>query len=79
MQSIQQVQGPLNRNKGISPLHVLVVQPSLWERIKTKVQQSFSTETVAEITLGAVTMLLTTGLLVGLARALAHYTIIPAP
>jgi hypothetical protein len=75
MQSVQEFQAPLRQPS----LHISTVQPSLWEQVKARVTSKLTVETIAELVFGAITVLLTTGLFVGLARALAHYTIIPLP
>ena len=78
MQHIHNVES-LGQKQSITPLRVTVVRPSVWGRIKAKVDQTLSQEPVAEAVFGAVTILLATGLFMSFARALEHYTIIPWP
>jgi hypothetical protein len=80
MQHVHNVIESLHRQRyAHTPPRVTIVQPSLWERLRTKMDQTLSQERVAAAVFGTVTVLLTVGLFVGLARALAHYTIIPLP
>lgn len=79
MQHVHNVESLHGQRHSLAPLRVTVVQPSLWERLKTKMDQALSQEPVAEAVFGAVTVLLATGIFVSLARALAHYTIVPWP
>jgi hypothetical protein len=79
MQHVQNFESLGGRKQTVAPLRVTVVRPSIWEQVKTKVEQVLAMETKAEVIFGAVTILLALGLFVGLARALAHYTIVPWP
>ena len=79
MQHVHNIEPLRGQRQSLAPLRVTVVQPSVWERITAKMDQALSQERVAEAVFGAVTVLLTTGLFVSFARALAHYTIVPWP
>ena len=79
MQHVQNFESLGERKQAVAPLRVTVVQPSIWEQVKAKVEQVLTVETKAEVIFGTVTILLASGLCLGLARALAHYTIVPWP
>jgi hypothetical protein len=63
----------------VAPLRITTVRPSVWERATARIEKTLSTEAAAEAVFGVATVLLTAVLFVSLARALAHYTIIPWP
>jgi hypothetical protein len=67
------------QERPVAPLPVTLVRPGIWERLKTTVKATYSTELFMELVFGVSTFLLTVGLFIGLARGLAHYTIIPMP
>ena len=79
MQHVQNFSSLPGQKQAISPLRISVVQPASWERLKAKVDQVLSRDTVAEIVFGTVTTVLASGLLFSFVRALMQYTIIPAP
>jgi hypothetical protein len=63
----------------VAPLRITTVRPSIWERATARIEKALSSEAAVEAVFGIVTVILVTGLFVGLARALAHYTIVPMP
>jgi hypothetical protein len=63
----------------VTPLRITTVRPSAWERATARIAKTLSTEAAAEVVFGVATILLVAGLFVSLARALAHYTIVPMP
>lgn len=79
MQHIQKIEPLMGQKSPVAPLRVTTVRPSPWERMRAWAAKTLSAETRAEIAFGTATILLTGGLFVSLARALAHYTIIPWP
>jgi hypothetical protein len=79
MQHVHSFESPHGQKQSVTPLRVTVVQPSVWTRMKTKIEQTLSPETMAEVIFGSATVLLTAGMFIALARALAHYTIVPLP
>ncbi len=79
MHSVHNVESLNGQKHSLVPLRVTVVQPSAWERLKAKVDRVLSQAAVAEAVFGAVTVVLTAGIVISLARAVAHYTIIPIP
>jgi hypothetical protein len=79
MEHVQELRPLFGQKQPVAPLRVTTVQPSMWKRVTAKVEKTLSVEKSAEIIFGAATVLLTAGLFVSLARAVAHYTIIPVP
>lgn len=79
MQHVHSFESSHGQEQSVTPLRVTVVQPSVWRRLQMKVEQTLSSETSAEIIFGSATVLLTIGVFVALARAVAHYTIVPMP
>ena len=79
MQHVHSFESSHGQQQPLTPLRVTIVQPSVWQRLKMKVEQTLSSETSAEIIFGSATVLLTLGMFIALARAVAHYTIIPLP
>lgn len=78
MQHARQLGPFTERQPSVAPLRVTTVRPSVREQVRAWVQK-IPTEDRAEVILGITTIVLVTGLFVGFARALAHYTIIPLP
>ncbi|MGE0682798.1 MAG: hypothetical protein AB7P69_18085 [Candidatus Binatia bacterium] len=63
----------------VAPLRITTIRPSAWERATARIEKMLSTEATAEAVFGVATVLLAAGLFVSLARALAHYLIVPLP
>ena len=79
MQHVQQIETLAGQRSPLTPLRVTTVQPSLRQRMQTRIKESGMAETVTEAILATSTFSLVGGLLFGLYRALEHYTIIPLP
>jgi hypothetical protein len=79
MQHVQKIEPLMGPKSPVAPLRVTTVRPSLWERMRAWAEKTLTTEMRAEIVFATATILLAGGLFASLARALAHYTIIPLP
>jgi hypothetical protein len=79
MQQVQKIHSFPGRQETVPPLRVTTVQPSLVGRIKLWVIRAFPRETITEILLGVFTLYLLAVLFIGVARGMAHYTIVPMP
>jgi len=79
MEHVQQLELLLRQQPPVAPLRITTVQPSLWRRVTAKMKKTLSLEKNVEIIFATATFLLAAGPLVSFARALANYTIIPAP
>jgi hypothetical protein len=79
MQHVHKLEPFGQQTSPVAPLRISTVRPSIWERATARIDKTLSTEAAAEVAFGVATVLLVAGLFVGLARALAHYTIIPWP
>lgn len=79
MQHVQKFEPLIGQKPPLAPLRVTTLRPSLWEQAKRWAQRTFTAETLVEIGFASATVFLLVFLLVGLARGLEHYTIIPWP
>lgn len=79
MQHVQKLEPALGQNPSLAPLRVTTLRPSVWEQMKRWAQRTLTAETLVEIGFASATVFLLVVLLVGLARGLEHYTIIPWP
>jgi hypothetical protein len=79
MQNIHKLTPLGQQTSPVAPLRITTVRPSAWERATARIEKMLSTEAAAEAVFGVATVLLVAGLFVSLARALAHYTIVPMP
>ena len=79
MQHVQKFEPSIGQNPSLIPLRVTTLRPSLGEQAQRWAQRTFTVETLAEVSFAGATVFLLVFLLVGLARGLAHYTIIPWP
>ena len=79
MQNVQKLEPLVGQQPSITPLRVLSVRPSVWERVRAWARRTLTGETVTEAALVAATILLMVWLFVGLSHALEHYPIIPLP
>jgi len=79
MQHVQQIEPLAGQRPSLAPLRVTTVQPSLRQRIQTRMKETGLAETMTEIVLATATFSLVGGLLFSLYRALEHYTIVPLP
>lgn len=79
MQHAQKMEPLTGHQLPLAPLSVTTIQPSLWERLGTRIKDSAMRETITEIVLATATFSLVGGLLFSLYRALEQYTLIPLP
>jgi hypothetical protein len=79
MQHVQKLDTRTGQAPSLAPMRVLTVQPSVWRRFRAWARIFPSQETMAEVTLTAVTILLMVWLFVNFSQALQQYTIIPLP
>ena len=79
MQNVQKLETLAGQQPSLTPLRVLSVRPSVWERVRAWARRTLTGETVTEAALVAATILLMVWLFVGLSHALEHYSIIPLP
>jgi hypothetical protein len=79
MQHVQKFEPAIGQDPSLVPLRVTTLRPSLWKQTKRWAQRTFTTEALIEIGFASATVFLLAVLLVGLARGLERYTIIPWP
>ena len=79
MQHVHKLEPLSQQTSPVAPLRITTVRLSVWERATARIEKTLSTEVVAEAVFGVATVLLAVGLFMSLARALAHYTIVPLP
>lgn len=79
MQNVQKINPLAGQHAPFAPLRITTVQPSWWQRIRTRMKETGVTETVTEVILAVATFSLVGGLMFALYRALEVYTIIPLP
>jgi len=79
MQHIQSLEPCFKLRPSVAPFQLAVVQPTLWRRIETKVEEILAEEKTAEWIFGLATVLLTVGVFASLAHAVTHYQIVPWP
>ena len=79
MQNVQKLEPLVGQQPSITPLRVLSVRPSVWERVRAWARRTLTAEMVAEVIFATAAIFLVMVLFVSFTRALAHYTIIPLP
>lgn len=79
MQHVQKINPLAGQHAPLAPFRVTTVQPSLQQRIQTRMKETGIAETVSEAVLATFTFSLVGGMLFSLYRALESYTIIPLP
>jgi hypothetical protein len=79
MQHVRKLEPLGQQTSPVAPLRILTIRPSAWERATERIGKTLSSEAAVEAVFGVATVLLVAGLFISLARALAHYTIIPLP